>query len=510
MKNNQTLFQLTLSAACFIGSLLSGHLATAQGSVTATKATVYPKDASLDPHSASCVGPYMKNLSVTFRLSNPVKAASYSSIDITVDKVNYDLGEDFYYKMPDGSRKSIPCAQVGVSHLDFNRSTFFLYSLTGAKSRQSRSITLSPGSTVTLSFMKDEVDRIIANPSSLIIELALGSSSGFDWIGLSGPCSNVKARVADDIRKKEEEKKKADADKKAEEDRKKAEEDKKKNATTAGKPNGSSASGTYISPEEQHQIATRNYQNAMKNGDYKKAGEEYDKANAIKPDPNYSSVRKSMQILEDQKVKNDQYKRDLDKNTQELANNLATALSGIEEPGNTWLSFAAGTGIGSKGTLTFNCEWGHFILGFGGSYRRSPAYNCTNYEYRFYQSGTYKVDGKYVPTDSGTTRFDVYTFDLKMGFRINLSKRVYLMPLANAYLGGGTGGLVYGVHPSVTLVKKNMLRRSDLGISVDFLLSDKQVGQLSMHNWMSIHPGDIRYRNYTVISLYFVPNFGKG
>lgn len=484
--------------------------------VLATKATVYPKDVSPDHNSVVCLGPEMKNLAVKFNVIIPDKDAFSRGIEITVDHVDYDIGNNFYYHEPDDySKKSISCSQVSVPHLDFERRSSIGYSIKG-HSAHTTAVTLTPGSKATLSFSQAEIDQLRGHLSDLSIEIA-GDIRGITWIGLSGPCASVKNATEAELRKKQEEKRKAEDAKKLAEEKRKAEEKKKaeeaataKNKTNNGSGSGSGNGGRYISPEEQHDIATKKYQDAMKNGDYKTAIEEYDKANALQPDPNYNSVRSSMKILDKQKAENEKALKDLDKNTEDLVKNAATVLGGLPAPDAGNLALAIGTGIGSKATLEYMMEWGHFVLGFGGSYKRSPDYKCVLYEYRFYQGLGGIVDGSFIATDSSTVRLNVWTGELKMGFKINLSKRVYLMPLIQGYLGGAQNGQVFGLYPSIALVKKDMLGGSDLGILFDMRISDKKAGNFSQADWMKASPGDIQYRNYAIVSLYFVPGFSKG
>jgi tetratricopeptide (TPR) repeat protein len=514
MKNRPRVFKkIIASCLLFVCLGLAAKCSAQNFNVLATKATVYPKDVSPDPNSVVCLGPEMKNLAVKFSVIVPDKDAFSRGIELTVEHVDYDMGNNFYYHEPgDYTKKSISCSRISVPHLDFERSSSITYSIKG-HSVHTTAIRLTPGSKATLSFSQAEINQLKASLSDLSIEIA-GDIRGIVWIGLSGPCASVKTATEAELRKKKEEKRKAEEAKRLAEEKRKEEEEKKKatanNNTNKGKGNNAGGNGTYISPEEQHKIATKKYQDAMKNGDYKTAIKEYDKANALKPDPNYNSVRSSMKILEKQKVENEKALKDLDKNTEELVKNAATILGGLPAPDGGNLALSAGTGIGSKASMEYMVEWGHFVLGFGGSYRRSPAYKCVMYEYRFYQAMGGVVDGAFIPTDSATVRLNVWTGDLKMGFKINLSKKVYLMPLIQGYLGGAQNGQVLGLYPSLALVKKNMFGGSDFGISFDFRFSDKKAGNFRMTDWMSASPADIQYRNYAIISLYFVPGFSKG
>lgn len=266
--------------------------------------------------------------------------------------------------------------------------------------------------------------------------------------------------------------------------------------------------------DERYEEATKKYQNSMRNGNYESAIKELDEANRIKPVENYDKVRQSMETIDAGKKDADRYKKDMDKSTAEFASAAASLAGSIPDADGQFISLSSGTGIGTRYSVAMNALWGHFAINFGASFRRSPLYQCNWYEYKFMPGMNGGVDGRWVSTEAGKTRIDVYAAEAGMGIHMRLSKKLYIYPKVMGYIGGtrDVGGTLIGIYPSIGLYKRKFSGESDFGFSFDFMMNDKQADvqpPSNSDNWMSRYPGDLVYRNYFVLSFYFVPGFFK-
>jgi hypothetical protein len=178
--------------------------------VTITKPSVTYKIQSAMKVGITCKGPVLNNLICKFKITNYQvdEVTKKASFVMTLESVTYQLGNDFFYSFRKDENsglqdKSIPCNQLNLSGLAFNKN----FSISVIGSGAFSSINLTTGATTKIwGISKEKADAIISDPSGKQFSLSPQGMMGVEWVNLSEFCGQLSKINSENVENEKESK----------------------------------------------------------------------------------------------------------------------------------------------------------------------------------------------------------------------------------------------------------------------------------------------------------------